>query len=62
MVTKLISTGTAIRDGIAEAGKHNKDVILFAEGLTDPSSVYGTTKDLDFDIFIVSCISASPLS
>ena len=50
MVTKLISTGTAIRDGIAEAGKHNKNVILFAEGLTDPSSVYGTTKDLG-DIF-----------
>ncbi len=46
MTTKLISTGTAIRDGIAEAGKHNKDVILFAEGLDDPSAVYGTTKDL----------------
>ena len=46
MTTKLISTGTAIRDGIAEAGKRDKDVILFAEGLDDPSAVYGTTKDL----------------
>lgn len=46
MTTKFISTGTAIRDGIAEAGKHNKHVILFAEGLDDPSAVYGTTKDL----------------
>lgn len=36
----------AIRDGIAEAGKHNKDVILFAEGLNDPAAVYGTTKNL----------------
>ena len=43
---KFINTAEAIRDGIAEVGKINKDVILFAEGLDDPSSVYGTTKNL----------------
>jgi len=46
MTTKLITTGEAIRDGLAEAGKANRDVLLFAEGLADPSSVYGTTRDL----------------
>lgn len=47
MSKKIISTGAAIRDGIAEAGKRNQNVILFAEGLDDPSAVYGTTKDLE---------------
>ena len=46
MTKKLITTGDAIREGLAEAGKKDKNVLLFAEGIDDPSSVFGTTKDL----------------
>ena len=46
MTKKLITPGDAIREGLAEAGKKDKNVLLFAEGIDDPSSVFGTTKDL----------------
>lgn len=43
---RVLSTGEAIREGIAELGKTRNDVVLLAEGLSDPSSVYGTTEGL----------------
>jgi pyruvate/2-oxoglutarate/acetoin dehydrogenase E1 component len=43
---KMINTGEAIRDGLAEAGKKDSSVLLFAEGVDDPSSIFGTIRDL----------------
>ena len=44
--THLINTGDAIRDGLIEVAKKDSSVIFFAEGVADPSSVYGTIKGL----------------
>lgn len=41
-----INTGTAIRDGLEEVGRRDPSVLLFAEGIADPSSIYGTTAGL----------------
>lgn len=46
MNKKLLTGSEAIREGLIEAGKKNNNIIFFAEGIDDPSSVYGTTKDL----------------
>ncbi|MEM7429719.1 MAG: transketolase C-terminal domain-containing protein [Pseudomonadota bacterium] len=43
---KTINTGTAIRDGLAEVAKRDQNVLFFAEGVADPSSMFGTLKDL----------------
>ncbi|MBD20943.1 MAG: alpha-ketoacid dehydrogenase subunit beta [Rhodospirillaceae bacterium] len=43
---RILSTSQAINEALAEVGARNKDVLLFAEGIDDPSAVYGTTKDL----------------
>lgn len=59
--SSLMSTSDAIRDGIAEVGKRREDVVLFAEGLTDPSSIYGTTKDLD-EVYPPSRMIEMPVS
>ena len=42
----LISTGDAIREGLIEIAQQDSSVIFFAEGVDDPSSVYGTLKGL----------------
>ena len=44
--TRTISTGEAIRDGLTEAAIKNPSVIFLAEGIADPSSVYGTTAGI----------------
>ena len=44
--TRLMNGANAIREGLIEAAKANPDVIFFAEGVADPSSVYGTLLDL----------------
>src|SRR5262249_20249357 len=41
-----INTGQAIREGLTEAAIRHPAVIFLAEGVSDPSSVYGTTADL----------------
>jgi pyruvate dehydrogenase E1 component beta subunit len=43
---RIISSGDAINEAFAIIGERNKDVLLFAEGIDDPSAMYGTTKNL----------------
>ena len=43
----LINGSEAIREAFLEAAKIDKNVLFFGEGISDPSSFYGTTKDLD---------------
>ena len=35
-----------MNEALAVIGQRNKDVLLFAEGVDDPSAIYGTTKNL----------------
>ena len=44
---RIISGSEAIREGLIEAAKKNKNVIFQAEGVSDPTFVYGTTKKLN---------------
>ena len=44
--TRTISYAEAVREALCEAGRRDQSVIFMAEGINDPSSVYGTTKDL----------------
>lgn len=44
--SRIISTGEAIREALSEVGARDPSVLLFAEGIDDPSSIYGTTKNL----------------
>ena len=37
----------AIREGLIEVAKKNKNVIFFGEGINDPTGFYGTTTNLD---------------
>jgi pyruvate dehydrogenase E1 component beta subunit len=43
---RTINLGDAIREGLTEAALKNPSVIFLAEGVADPSSVFGTTKDI----------------
>jgi len=43
---RVINTGEAIREGLQVIGARDPSVLLFAEGVADPSSIYGTTKNL----------------
>ena len=43
---RIIPGSEAIREGLIEAAKKDRNVIFQAEGVSDPSSVYGTTKNL----------------
>jgi len=42
----MTNTADAIRDGLTEAAKKDPAVIFLAEGVTDPTAVFGTIKDL----------------
>ena len=44
--TRITSTGDAIRDGLTEIAIKDPSVIFLAEGVADPSSVYGTIAGL----------------
>ena len=44
---KIMTTAEAINDALNIAGNRDHDVLLFAEGVNDPSAIYGTTKNLD---------------
>lgn len=46
-IMKVISTGQAIRDGLLESALKNENVIFMAQGVKDPSSVFGTLKGFD---------------
>ena len=43
---RTLSLGAAIREGILEIAMRDSSVLLMAEGVADPSSVYGTTADI----------------
>ena len=46
-MSRIISCGEAIREGLIEAAKKDDSVIFLAEGVDDPSAVYGTLKGLE---------------
>ena len=41
-----MTTAEAINDALYIAGNRDHNVLLFAEGVNDPSAIYGTTKNL----------------
>lgn len=43
---RILSLGDAIREGLTEVAIRDPSVIFMAEGIADPSSVYGTTADI----------------
>lgn len=43
---RMLSLGDAIREGLTEIAVRDSSVLLMAEGIADPSSVYGTTADI----------------
>ena len=43
---KSITGAQAINDALAHLGKNNKDILLFAEGVNDPTAIFGTQKNL----------------
>lgn len=47
MSERIIQAGVAIREGLSQYAAENKDVLVFTEGVTDPSAFYGTTKDIE---------------
>ncbi len=48
MQNKNLITGLqAINEALIEAAKKDKDILFFGEGITDPTSFYGTTKNLE---------------
>ena len=42
----MLSVGEAIREGLTEAAMRDSSVLLMAEGIADPSSIYGTTANI----------------
>ena len=45
-MNRILSLGAAIREGLLEVSMRDSSVLLMAEGIADPSSVYGTTADI----------------
>lgn len=43
---EIINSGQAINDALRIMGERDKNILLFAEGIDDPSAMYGTTKNL----------------
>ena len=43
---RILSTAQAINEALQVMGARDKNVLLFAEGVDDPSAVYGTTKGM----------------
>ena len=43
---KIITGSRAINDALAYIGSKNKNVLLFAEGVNDPTAIFGTQKNL----------------
>ena len=43
---RLLSLSAAIREGLIEAAVRDSSVVFMAEGIADPSAVYGTTEGL----------------
>ena len=58
---RIISSAQAINEAFQIMGKRDKDVLLMAEGIDDPSSIFGTTKNL-LDIYGAERILEMPTS
>ena len=58
---RIINCGAAIREGLIEAALNDSSVIFLAEGISDPSAVYGTTAGLS-DFIAADRIIEMPLS
>ena len=58
---RIINCGQAINEGLIEAGIKNDAVIYLAEGVDDPSAVYGTLSGLS-NHFVASRMIEMPLS
>jgi acetoin:2,6-dichlorophenolindophenol oxidoreductase subunit beta len=43
---RMLSLGAAIKEGLTEIAVRDPSVLLMAEGVADPSAVYGTTADI----------------
>lgn len=43
---RMLSLGEAIREGLTEIAVRDSSVLLLAEGIADPSSVFGTTANI----------------
>ncbi len=43
---RMLSLGAAIKEGLTEIAVRDQSVILMAEGVADPSAVFGTTADI----------------
>ncbi len=43
---RILTTAQAVNEALQVMGARDENVMLFAEGIDDPSSVYGTTKGL----------------
>lgn len=43
---RILSLGDAIKEGLTEIAVRDPSVLIMAEGVADPSSVYGTTADI----------------
>ena len=48
---RTLSLGEGIREALTEAVQRDRNVLIMAEGVDDPSSVYGTTKGLTAEAF-----------
>ena len=44
---RVISLAEAIREGIEESFAKDENTFLFAQGVSDPSSMWGTLKGID---------------
>lgn len=47
---RILTSAQAINEALKIAGQRDENILLFAEGVNDPSAVYGTTKEL-MDIY-----------
>ena len=45
--SKIMTSAQAVNDALRVLGKRDKTVILFGEGILDPSAFFGTTKNLE---------------
>ena len=43
---RMLNLGAAIKEGLTEVAVRDPSVLLMAEGIADPSAVYGTTADI----------------
>ena len=43
---RIITYAQAVNESLIQSSKKDKNIIFFGEGIDDPTSFFGTTKDL----------------